>query len=115
MGVVVVVSMRGGIRQLSQDRGSTRREVKGHTPTPTTTSVRGEEEDGEMGESAEFDFKFSKMRRYFVFSCIGGDLHGRNETKGFSAHFVHQSLVPIIHASLVCGIIQTLRCGLYRL
>ena len=55
VGVAVgVVSMRGGTRQqLSQGQGSIRREVKGHTPTPpTTTTIRGEEEDGEMGESA---------------------------------------------------------------
>ena len=58
VGVAVVVGMRGGTRQqLSQGQGSTRREVKGHTPTPPTmaTTVRGEEEeDGEMGESAVF-------------------------------------------------------------
>ena len=56
MGVgmaVGVVNMREDTRQqLSQGQGSIRREVKGHTPTPPTTIVRGEEEDGEMGESA---------------------------------------------------------------
>ena len=45
----VVVGTRGGTHQLSQGQGYTRREVKGHTRTPTTTTtVRGgEEETGE--------------------------------------------------------------------
>ena len=52
-GVVVAVGgMKEGIHQLSLGQGSTRREVKGHTPTPTTTIRGEEEEEGEVGEPA---------------------------------------------------------------
>ena len=56
--VGVGVGMREDIRQqLSRGQRSTRREVKGHTPTPTistitTTTIRGVTGEGEMGESA---------------------------------------------------------------
>ena len=43
---VVVVGMREGTPQQSQDQGSTRREVKGHTHTHTITM----EEEVEMGK-----------------------------------------------------------------
>ena len=58
VGPGVGVGMREDIRQqLSRGQQSTRREVKGHTPTPTittitTTTIRGVTGKGKMGESA---------------------------------------------------------------
>ncbi len=99
MGVVVVVSMRGGIRQLSQDQGSTRREVKGHTPTPT---VRGEGEDGEMGESAESDMKFTKMKKCFVFFFVQEETFMAEMKLGIICPFCILSITGFHYSCILC-------------
>ena len=77
----VVVGMREDTRQPSQGQGSTRREEKGHTPTPTTT-IRGEEEEGEMGEPATIWNSQTRLSKIVISYYTGGGRRGQSETIG---------------------------------